>query len=163
MKAALLSILLLAASAFAAEKAPEFTLTDLDGKRVRLSDLLKRGPVVLDFWATWCKPCIKSFPELEKIYQKYKDKGLTVVGINEDGPRNQKNVKPFVKKLGVTFPILFDRKNELMRKMKVQALPTTFLVARDGSIVDMHVGFSSSGIKKLDAQIAALLRKAGKK
>jgi len=141
------------------DKLPNATLSDLNQKPVKLSELHQHGPLVLDFWATWCMPCIKAIPELEKLQQKYEDRGLQVVGINEDASRNQAKVKPFAAKLKVTFPILLDRDNAFMDKLKVQALPTTLLVAPDGEIIWRHTGFSPKTAKKLEAQIDAILQK----
>ena len=141
------------------DKLPDASMPDLNNKTVKLSELRQRGPLVLDFWATWCMPCIKAMPELEKLHQKYKDRGLQVIGINEDASRNQAKVKPFVEKLKVTFPILLDRDNAYMDKLKVQALPTTLLVAPDGEIVWRHSGFSPKTMKELEAKIATLLSK----
>ena len=80
---------LLIASTARATEVPDFNLPTPSGKRVKLYALLEKGPVLLDFWATWCKPCIKAMPKLEEIHAKYADRGLTVLGINEDGPRGQ--------------------------------------------------------------------------
>lgn len=140
------------------DTAPDFKLPDLAKKQVRLADLLKKGPVLLDFWATWCKPCIKAFPELEKLHQKYKKSGLQVIGINEDGPRNLPKIKPFVRSLKVTFPILIDGNSDVMRKLRVQVLPTSILISPDGGIVARHVGYTSQGVRKLEREIQALLK-----
>ncbi|MFQ5601529.1 MAG: TlpA disulfide reductase family protein, partial [Candidatus Krumholzibacteriia bacterium] len=81
-------------------------LEDVDGRRADLSSYLGTGPVVLDFWATWCKPCLAAFPELNELYEDLEPRGLQVVGINEDGPRNASKIKPFMKSHGYTFPVV---------------------------------------------------------
>ena len=141
------------------DTAPNFKLPDLQNKPVQLSELLKQGPVLLDFWATWCKPCVKAFPKLEALHKKYREQGLVVVGINQDGPRNQPKVKPFVHSLKITFSILIDSNNDVMRRLQVQNLPTSILLAPDGAIVSRHVGYSEEGMKQLEAAIQALLPK----
>ncbi|MBT3602002.1 MAG: TlpA family protein disulfide reductase [Candidatus Latescibacteria bacterium] len=125
-----------------ATTAPEFNLTAPDGKRVQLSKLLKEGPVLLDFWATWCKPCIKGMPKLEEIHKKYKDRGLTIVGINEDGPRGQNRIRPFLRGRKISFQIAIDSDGGVMKRMQVRALPTTILIAQDGEIVLRQAGLS---------------------
>jgi len=97
-----------------ATKAPNFNLPAPDGKRLQLSKLLEKGPVLLDFWATWCKPCIKGMPKLEAIHGKYKERGLTVIGINEDGPRGQTRIRPFLKGRKITFQIAIDNDGSVM-------------------------------------------------
>lgn len=125
-----------------ATSAPDFNLAAPDGKRVQLSKLLKEGPVLLDFWATWCKPCIKGMPKLDAIYKKYKDQGLTVVGVNEDGPRGQNRIRPFLRGRKISFPIAIDNDGGVMKRMQVRALPTTILIAPDGEIVLRQAGLS---------------------
>ena len=135
-----------------------FKLLNLRNQQVELARLLKDGPVLLDFWSTWCKPCIKAFPKLNALHKKYGEKGLTVVGINEDGARSQSKVKPFVRSLRIKFPILIDNNNEVMRRLQVQSLPTTILIAPDGMVVARQVGYSPDGIKKLEEQIVSVLK-----
>lgn len=139
-----------------------FKLPDLRNKTVQLSELLQRGPVLLDFWATWCKPCVKAFPKLEALHQKYREQGLVVVGINQDGPRNLAKVKPFVHSLKITFLVLIDENNEVMRRLQVQNLPTSLLLAPDGTMAARHVGYSEENMKKLEEEIAALLQQTDK-
>ncbi len=133
---------LLVASSARATEAPDFNLPGLSGERVQLSALLKKGPVLLDFWATWCKPCIKAMPKLEEIHAKYADKGLTVLGVNEDGPRGQNRIRPFLRGRNITFPIAIDADGSVMQRMQVRALPTTILIAPDREIVLREAGLS---------------------
>lgn len=125
-----------------ASDAPDFTLPTPDGERVQLSQLLEKGPVLLDFWATWCKPCIKGMPKLEEIHNKYKKKGLSVVGVNEDGPRGRNKIRPFINGRNITFQIAIDSDGSVMKRMQVRALPTTLLIAPDGEIVLRQAGLS---------------------
>lgn len=137
---------------------PNFELKNLKNQKVRLHDMLDKGPVLLDFWATWCKPCRKAFPKLNELQRKYGDQGLTVLGINEDGNRNQAKIKPFVKSLGLRFEVLIDGNSNIMRKFQVPNLPATVLISPDGKIISRDFGYSADKFKKLDAEIQALLR-----
>ena len=136
-----------------ATQAPDFNLPAPDGKRVNLSQLLKKGPVLLDFWATWCKPCIKGMPKLEEIHKKYVDKGLTVLGVNEDGPRGQNRIRPFLKSRKITFPIAIDADGSVMKRLQVRGLPTTILIAPDREIVLRQTGLAEAEplIKAIEA------------
>jgi thiol-disulfide isomerase/thioredoxin len=135
------------------------TLPDLDGKQVQLSSLLGRGPVILDFWATWCKPCLLALPELEKLYVDLGPRGLQVVGINEDGPRNAGKVKPFLKSKGATTPVLLDLNREAQGRLQAIALPTTLLLDADGVVLHTSFGYRPGELDALRAQIEPLLRK----
>lgn len=142
---------------FVGDSAKNFKLVNLQNKQVELKKLLEKGPVLVDFWATWCKPCIKAFPELEALYQKYKDKGVTVVGINTDGPRNQAKVKPFVNSLNISFPILIDLNGDVMRQYRVMVLPTSFLIAPDGKILETNIGYVPQKMRKIDEMIGKMV------
>lgn len=133
---------LLIASSARATEAPDFNLPNLGGERIQLTTLLEKGPVLLDFWATWCKPCIKAMPKLEEIHAKYADRGLTVLGVNEDGPRGQNRIRPFLRGRNITFPIAIDADGSVMKRMQVRALPTTILIAPDREIVLREAGLS---------------------
>ena len=154
------SITLFAASANAAA-VPDFNLRNLQGERVNLKTLLAKGPVLLDFWATYCKPCIKAMPKLQKIHEKYGKSGLTVLGVNVDGPRGQNRVKPFLRARRVNFPIALDSDSAVMRRMQVNVLPTTLLITPDGEIALRQVGYNSKNAETLLAAVAALFPDAG--
>lgn len=114
----------------------DFTLTNLDGDETSLSDL--RGEYVLvNFWATWCIPCRKEMPYLQELADKHEG-DLTILGVNmnEDAER----VGSFIEEEGFTFPILLDPPDDLKREHRVQSLPVTFVVDRDGEVVYRKIG-----------------------
>jgi cytochrome c biogenesis protein CcmG/thiol:disulfide interchange protein DsbE len=118
--------------------APDFELSTLDGHRIRLSDL--RGRVVLvNFWATWCAPCRVEMPWLSDFAVRYRDQGLTVLGISvDDGGRDR--VERFVRERPVRYPILLNHGNVDQRYGGVRFLPQTFFVGRDGRIISRVYG-----------------------
>jgi cytochrome c biogenesis protein CcmG/thiol:disulfide interchange protein DsbE len=105
--------------------APNFTAKDLDGKKVELKEVLANGPVLVSFWATSCKPCIKELSELQKVYKKYKEKDFEILAIDGDGPRSISKVKPMVKGLKWEFPVLWDESKDVSRKFHVLGIPHT--------------------------------------
>jgi peroxiredoxin len=118
------------------EKAPEFTLTTLDGRTVSLSDYRGQG-VLLNFWGTWCPPCRAEMPALQRQYEANKDHGFVVLAIDMNEPAA--SVQGFVNQYGLTFPILMD-KGEVARAYQIDPLPTTVLVNPEGIVVKIIAG-----------------------
>lgn len=129
-------------------------LPDLDGNQVELGDFLGSGPVILDFWATWCKPCLVAMPELQALYEDLAPRGLRVVAINEDGPRNTAKVRPFLQSRGFTFPVLLDLNREAQRRLQAIALPTTLVLDANGVLLHSSFGYRPGEIDKLRALLA---------
>ncbi len=137
-------------------------LQDLEGRSVELASYLGKGPVILDFWATWCKPCISALPELQQLYADLAPRGLQIVGVNEDGPRNAPKVKPFAKSHGIDFPIVLDLNRAAQSQLQIPALPTTLLLDKDGTVVRTTFGYRPGEIDALRKATEALLDKAPK-
>ncbi len=135
---------------------PSFSLRNLDGELVSLNDSLGKQPIILDFWATWCKPCLKNLPKLEKIYQDYAELGLVVLAINEDGTRSLSKVEPMVNSLGLTFPVLIDENRDVMRLYRVNGLPTTLVIDRNKEIVFTLRGYRPGDEEALYKKLEAL-------
>ncbi len=119
--------------------APDFTLDTLSGEKVTLSGL--RGKiVVINLWATWCPPCRAEMPALENAYKQYKDSGVVVLGLNVTNQDSEGNVPRFVEQFELTFPILLDRDGSVSALYQLSALPTTYIVDREGMIRTVVVG-----------------------
>ncbi len=123
--------------------APEFSLRDINGKKVSLSDY--KGKVVLiNFWATWCAPCIYEIPHLQKIYKDLKAEGFIVLGINVDEARNFSGIKPLSKKLGIKYPVLIDRNRSVISMYNPSmVLPYTVIINTEGEIYAYFEGYYS--------------------
>ena len=135
----------------AGSPAPEFSLKDLSGGEVSLSR--HRGHVVLlDFWATWCAPCRQSIPELVELQERYRRKGLVVLGVSLDDPRQvpDPSLLAFKKKHRVNYPLLRADAGVVADYFKDGnvAIPTLFLIDRGGKIRDRIVGFSPGAVEK---------------
>jgi peroxiredoxin len=122
--------------AVALERMPHFKLKDTAGREFSLSDF--RGKVLLvDFWGTWCAPCKTEMPGYERLYRKYKERGLVVIGIAADDDAAE--VSRFGRKLGISYPLLINGMN--VQQYGVEGLPTTILVDRNGLVRKKVVGF----------------------
>ena len=121
-------------------KAPDFTLPTLAGESVRLSDLEGRL-VVLNFWATWCPPCIKEMPSLERLGDRFRDR-VTVLAVSLD-MGNPASVAAFVNGYGWKLPVLVDSLTEVGDAYQVQVMPTTYLIGLDGQILGRAFGARS--------------------
>jgi len=134
-----------------------FKLKDLNNRSKSFSELQGEKLTLVDFWATWCKPCIQAIPKLNKIYNEYRDKGVEIVGINADSPRNSAKVKPFAKTYKISYPILRDPNNEITTEFNVTAFPTLYIIDSKNEIVYTHIGFRPGDEKLIIAEIDKLL------
>ncbi|MCD6412848.1 MAG: TlpA family protein disulfide reductase [Elusimicrobia bacterium] len=131
--------------------AADFTVSAIDGRTISLSSL-KGKVVIVNFWATWCGPCVYEIPGLVKVYDKYKDRGLEIIGLSVD--RSRSSVVKFASRKGINYPIAFADRDMLRAYGGIQAIPTTFFIDKNGKIADSVVGardeaFFESEIKKL--------------
>lgn len=136
----------------------DFSLRDLDGRVVRLSDHLHRDVIVLNFWATWCVPCAAEMPHLQRLYETYRDRGLTVLAISMDGPESAANVDSFARRYGLSFPVLIDAETRVVGVYNPKrSAPFSVLIGRDGAVAMTHEGYSAGDEIALEARIRALL------
>jgi peroxiredoxin len=139
---------------------PDFELPTLKGESVRLSDHLGKDVVLIDFWATFCDPCMAAMPHLDALYKKYKDQGFVVFGVNIDGPESAAQVKSTVSKLGVSFPILLDSETRVVALYNPKtSAPYSVLIGRDGSIITKKEGYTTGDSSAVDRDIEAALAK----
>ena len=117
--------------------APSFELKTLKGKNFKSSDL-KNKAVILNFWATWCVPCIHEMPELNKAYTSFKNDDVEIIAINFAETRSE--VDEFVNKYHLEFPILLDKYGDVSQDYRVRNLPVTYFISPDGIIMDLVLG-----------------------
>lgn len=140
-------------AADSARQKADFTLTDLQGKSWHLADL--RGKVVLvNFWATWCPPCRKEMPDLQALYDKYKEQGLLVLSISDEGTSN---VVPFIKERNISYPVLLDPGRKVNQLYQVEGIPKSFVYDREGKLVAQSIDMRTRG------QFQEMLAEAGLK
>ena len=135
-------------SAGVGQKAPDFSVQNiLNGKHLSLKHY--KGQVVyLDFWASWCKPCLKSFPFMEQLKQKYSNRGLVVIAVGLD--ENPKDLMAFLERADPTsFVVAHNGKGDIASRYDVQVMPSSYLIGRDGKIKLRHLGFDTRDQEKL--------------
>ena len=139
-------------------KAPEFTLNDVYGRAVSLNGL--KGKVVyVNFWASWCGPCQEEFPQLENLAKKYADSGLTILAINQDKKRS--NMQEFLGKFSAVpsnMIILTDPSSSVITQYGPRAMPTSYVIDKQGVVRYIHFGFGESDPSKWIKEIDALIR-----
>lgn len=164
--ASILSAFALGAAARADEparaKAPGFKAVDMNGEKVSLGDLLGKGPIVVQFWATWCKPCIKELPYLQQMHEEYSPRGLQAVAVTIDSPKSQSQVKKFVATRGYTFRVLLDGDQEIFKKLQGRgSIPYVVVLDGEGTVQYQHTGYRPGDEKKLEQVVVDLLGAEG--
>ncbi len=153
----ILAWLALCCSAAGAElgaPAPDFALSGGQGETVRLSNQREKV-VYLDFWASWCLPCVKSFPWMNDMQRRYGAKGLRVIAVNLDEKRA--DADSFLARIPARFPVAFDPRAELAKTYGVKGMPSSFLIDRGGRLRFEHVGFRESSREELESEIRRLV------
>ncbi len=152
---ALLGLLLCSSTAVAGEKALRFRLPGISG----VVDLAKfRGKVVyLDFWASWCIPCRKSFPWMNMLQARYKEKGFEVIAVSLD--ENPGDATAFLRRYPAAFTVAFDRRGKVAEAYGLKVMPTSYLIDKNGLVTARFEGFNSSHKKETESAIEELLAK----
>ncbi|MEN3046254.1 MAG: TlpA disulfide reductase family protein [Candidatus Hydrothermales bacterium] len=124
------------------KKAPSFTLETIDGSVFNLSEHLGKKVILINFWATWCPPCRAEVPGFIRLYDKYKDQGLLIVGISLDlGENALERVKSFSRDHNINYPIMMGNREVVKKFGDIRAIPTTFIINKRGEIVEKIVGY----------------------
>jgi len=140
----------------AGQAAPEIGLSDFKGKAIKVAEL--QGKVVLvDFWASWCKPCKEELPVLEELHKKFADQGLVIVGVNIDKEASIATEFLSKNKLNLSFSIVNDKEHGVAKRYAPPTMPSSYLIDRSGKIRFVHEGFRASDGAKLEAEIKAML------
>ncbi|GJQ19846.1 MAG: hypothetical protein HBSIN02_02010 [Bacteroidia bacterium] len=150
---ALALFLLVSAAPAQTRKAPDFKLQTADGTAIELSKL-KGKVVVVNFWATWCGPCRREIPDFIEVYAKYKSQGLEIVGIALD-EEGFSLVTPFAKRYNIPYPLVVGSGKIVSAYGGFNAIPTTFIIDRNGMIVDEHTGLMTK--EQLEQKLKGLL------
>jgi peroxiredoxin len=156
----IISVLLifLIVSNISAQDQLDFSAETLSGNRIQLSELRTKGPVLVTFWALWCKPCRNELKILQKMFKNYNSDGFQIVAVNEDTPRSLAKVESFVKSQGLDFHIVLDPNKDLFEQFNGQAIPLAILYDKSGNVVYQNVGYLPGDEVKLEEELKKLLK-----
>ncbi len=124
-----------------------FSLPDINDREVSLYDYVGEEVVIMDFWASWCAPCMRLMPELDKIHNEHE--GVTVIAISIDNPRSINRAKSMIRSQNYSMVALFDTNQEIAQRFQVTSVPHTFVIGYDGEIIYEHTGYSRGDEEEL--------------
>ena len=126
---------------FAQNRVPNIKLKKLNGKSVMLYNYLKEGPVLINFWATWCSPCKKEMVYLDQFEKEYGDKGFSILSVSTDSQKSLSQVRSYIRSKKYTFPDFQDPNSQTFKKLNGNIMPTNILIDKDGKILWRHYGY----------------------
>jgi peroxiredoxin len=139
-------------------QATDFAARDIDGKTVRLSDYLGKQAVLIDFWSTYCEPCLAEMPHLRKLYAEQKAKGFVVLAISMDGPETVAEVPSFAKRNNMSFPVLLDEDSHIVSIYNPKkSAPLSVLIDKKGFVVRVREGYNPGDEGLIAADVATVL------
>ena len=144
-----------------AADAPSFALEDVDGNAVILDSLLTKGPVMMSFWALWCKMCIKELDALRPYAEEFDSLNITLLALSQDKTRSVPKVKPFATSHKWTYTVVLDPENMMRDLYNVQAMPTFFIIDQNKKIVFTHQGYKPGDEEIIVAKVRELFEKGG--
>jgi len=147
-------------SGLVGQRAPNFSVAAVAGSKGKVSIAGLRGKVVLiDFWATFCEPCKKSFPKLQELQSKYDADGLKIVGISEDEAEDKEKIPDFARAFGAKFTLVWDGDKAIAQSYKPETMPSSFLIDKMGVVRFAHVGYHDGDAALFDKEIYGLLQR----
>ena len=136
---------------------PNLKLTKLNGRTVTLSEYLKKGPVLINFWATWCSPCKKEMVYLDKFERKYKDEGLSILSISVDSQKSLSHVRSYIRANDYIYDVFLDPNRQVFKKLNGNLMPTNVLIDTEGKVIWRHYGYIPGDEENMDLQLRSAL------
>ena len=134
-------------------------LSRTDGKKVKLKQYLNDGPVLINFWATWCGPCKKEMLHLDRLSKEYNKEGFSILSVSIDTQRSLSEVKRFIRSKKYAFEVFVDPNQQIFKKLNGNIMPTNVLIDQDGQVVWMHYGYMPGDEIIMEKEIVELLKK----
>jgi len=143
---------------FAQNRVPNIKLKKLNGKSVMLYNYLKEGPVLINFWATWCSPCKKEMVYLDQFEKEYGDKGFSILSVSTDSQKSLSQVRSYIRSKKYTFPVFQDPNSQTFKKLNGNIMPTNILINKDGKILWRHYGYLPGDEIGMEKEIRSALK-----
>ena len=137
---------------------PSLTLKKMNGKSVKLSEYLNKGPVLINFWATWCSPCKKEMVFLNQFERRYKDNGLSILSISIDSQKSLSHVRSYIRANNYTYDVFLDPNRQVFKKLNGNLMPTNVLIDKDGKVLWRHYGYIPGDEKNMDLELRSALQ-----
>ena len=150
------TVVALSTTVFADDKAPDFILGKTAKNQTVYLSSYKGRVVYLDFWASWCVPCLKSFPWMNEMHNRYKKNGLKILAVNVDEQKDE--AKKFLKDHPADFTVIYDFEAKIAEKYEVKAMPSSYFIDRKGNIVKTKLGFKIKDTDEMEQVIQSLLK-----
>jgi len=142
----------------AQNRVPNIKLKKLNGKSVMLYNYLKEGPVLINFWATWCSPCKKEMVYLDQFQKEYKDKGFSILAVSTDSQKSLSQVRSYIRSKKYTFAVFQDPNSQTFKKLNGNIMPTNILINKDGKILWRHYGYLPGDEIHMEKEIRSALK-----
>ena len=136
---------------------PNFSLKKINGRTVKIGEYFENGPVLINFWATWCAPCKKEMVFLEKFENEYKKEGFSVLSISIDSQKSLAQVRSYIRINNYSFDVFLDPNMQVFKKMNGNLMPTNILLDKKGNIIWRHYGYLPGDEKNMNLQIRSAL------
>jgi len=136
---------------------PNFSLKKINGRSVKIGEYLKDGPVLINFWATWCAPCKKEMVFLDEFEKEYKKEGFSVLSVSIDNQKSLSQVRSYVRVNNYSFDVFLDPNMQVFKKMNGNLMPTNILLDQKGNIIWRHYGYLPGDEKNMNLQIRSAL------
>lgn len=153
----LLGFLILNPLLFSQKIQSSFKFNRIDGTKISLDKYLSQGPVLINFWATWCGPCKKEMIHLDRLSKKYKNNGLNILSISIDTQRSLSEVKRYVRSKRYNFDVFIDPNQQIFKKLNGNIMPTNILIDKNGVIFWMHYGYLPGDEVTMESKILEVL------
>ena len=137
---------------------PNLTLKKMNGKSVKLSEYLNKGPVLINFWATWCSPCKKEMVFLNQFERRYKDNGLSILSISIDSQKSLSHVRSYIRANNYTYDVFLDPNRQVFKKLNGNLMPTNVLIDKNGKVLWRHYGYIPGDEKNMDLELRSALQ-----
>ena len=137
---------------------PSLTLKKMNGKSVKLSEYLNKGPVLINFWATWCSPCKKEMVFLNQFERRYKDNGLSILSISIDSQKSLSHVRSYIRANNYTYDVFLDPNRQVFKKLNGNLMPTNVLIDKNGKVLWRHYGYIPGDEKNMDLELRSALQ-----